>query len=436
MTDDRAHPNRSRSAAAFERAKRVLVGGVDSPVRTFAAVGGEPVFIRRAEGPNVYDVDGNRYVDLICSWGATILGHAHPAVVEAVRRAAADGLSFGACCEAEAELAETIVGAIPSMEQVRFVSSGTEATMSAIRLARAATGRSRIIKFTGCYHGHADCLLVAAGSGAATLGQPNSAGVPKAYAEHTLIVPYNALEATEGVLLAYGNDVAAVLVEPIAGNMGFVPPVEGFLAGLRELCDRCGALLIFDEVMTGFRVAWGGYQNVCGVRPDITCLGKVIGGGTPVAAYGGPRQIMRLVSPEGPMYQAGTLSGNPVAMSAGLAALRACREVGFYDALDAKCHMLTQTLVQSAARAGIAVHAQGLGGMFGLAFSDRIPRNLDDAQACDAKRFRAFFHAMLDRGVLLPPSPYEAMFITAAHDDSAIGHVLAAAEEAFRSAAA
>jgi len=411
------------------------VGGVNSPVRAFAAVGGSPLFIQRGEGPYLYDLDGNRFVDLICSWGAVILGHGPPAVLEAVRLAASDGLSFGACCEAETELAETITSAIAAIEQVRFVSSGTEATMSAIRLARAATGRTKIVKFTGCYHGHVDSLLVAAGSGAATLGKPDSAGVPPAFAETTLLAPYNGLSAVEGVLLAHGRDVAAILVEPIAGNMGFVAPVEGFLPGLRELCDRHGALLIFDEVMTGFRVGWGGYQTMCGVRPDITCLGKVIGGGMPVAAYGGPRSLMRHVSPEGPMYQAGTLSGNPVAMAAGLATLRLCREPNFYEALDARVRSLTRGLQQAATRAGLPLESIGVGAMFGLAITDRPIRNFDDARAWDHQRFARFFHAMLDRGVLLPPSPYEAMFISAAHDESVIGQVLGAAEDAFWSIA-
>jgi len=423
---------RRQSARLFDRAKAVLVGGVNSPVRAFRAVGGEPVFLERASGAHVFDVDGNRYVDLVGSWGPAILGHAHPAVVEAVQRAAADGLSFGACCTAEADLAEIIIGALPSMELVRLVSSGTEATMSTIRVARAATGRSRILKFVGCYHGHVDSLLVAAGSGAATFGVPDSAGVPAAMAELTLLAPYNDLGAVERVLATHGSEVAAILVEPIAGNMGYVEPVPGFLEGLRSLCDKRGCLLVFDEVMTGFRVAWGGYQNVCGVRPDMTCLGKVIGGGMPVAAYGGPRSIMELLSPLGPAYQAGTLSGNPVAMAAGIATLRLCGADRFYESLGAKTKRLAEGLRAAASDAGVALQTGSRGGMFGMYFSGRPVRNFDDAKACDHKRFAAFFRAMLDRGVWLPPSGYEAMFVSAAHDDEAISKILDAARESFR----
>jgi glutamate-1-semialdehyde 2,1-aminomutase len=426
---------RPRSIEAYERACRVLVAGVNSPVRAFRAVGGTPVFVDRAEGPYLFDVDGNRYVDLVGSWGSAIVGHAHPAVVEAVCRAAKNGLSFGACCAAESELAEIIVGALPSIEVLRFVNSGTEAAMSAIRLARAATGRSRIIKFIGCYHGHADSLLVAAGSGAATFGVPDSAGVPKAFAETTLPTPYNDLAAVERIMGEFGRDIAAILVEPIAGNMGYVEPVPGFLSGLRALCDRHGSLLIFDEVMTGFRVAWGGYQNVCGVRPDITCLGKVIGGGMPVAAYGGPRALMSLVSPMGPMYQAGTLSGNPVGMAAGTATLRLCEAVGFHDALHRKSTRLTDTLCALAADVGIAVQSGAQGGLMGISFSQRPVRNFTDAQACDHAIVAKFFHAMLDRGVWLPPSGYEAIFLSAAHDDDAIATVIESAKDAFRSMA-
>ncbi|UCG33309.1 MAG: glutamate-1-semialdehyde 2,1-aminomutase [Phycisphaerales bacterium] len=424
--------NRSKSAIGYERARRVLVGGVNSPVRAFRAVGGQPVFLERAEGAYVFDVDGNRYVDLVGSWGPAIVGHAHPAVVEAVREAAGRGLSFGACCAAEAELAEIIVGALPSVELIRFVNSGTEATMSAMRLARAATGRSRVVKFLGCYHGHVDALLVAAGSGAATFGVPDSAGVPPAVAETTLLAPYNDLGAVERIMEEHGQDAAAILVEPIAGNMGFVEPSEGFLEGLRGVCDRYGSLLVFDEVMTGFRVAWGGYQNVCGVRPDLTCLGKVIGGGMPVAAYGGPRSLMEMVSPLGPTYQAGTLSGNPVGMAAGLATLRVCREAGFYASLHEKAGRLAEGLRAAAREAGVAVQTGRHGGMFGVVFSDRRPRDFADVQACDHEAFARFFREMLDRGVWLPPSGYEAMFVSAAHDDAAIGQIIEAAGESFR----
>ncbi len=417
----------------MDRACRVLVGGVNSPVRAFRAVGGSPVMIDRALGPYLFDVDGNRYVDLVCSWGAIIAGHAHPAVVEAVRAAAAKGTSFGACCELETRLAEMIVSAIPSMELVRFVSSGTEATMSAIRLARAATRRDKILKFVGCYHGHVDSLLVAAGSGAATLGVPDSAGVPTAFAETTILASYNDLAAVEQVMEEHRGKVAAILVEPVAGNMGLVLPVEGFLAGLRSICDRHGALLIFDEVMTGFRVGWGGYQNVCGVRPDITCLGKVIGGGMPAAAYGGSRALMSVVSPLGPMYQAGTLSGNPVAMAAGIATLGLCRETGFYERLQASATRLTEGLRRAASDAGLTLQAAALGGMFGFSFSPRPVRDFADARACDHDLYAKFFHALLERGVFLPPSGYEAMFLSSAHDELVVGEVLEAAERAFGS---
>jgi glutamate-1-semialdehyde 2,1-aminomutase len=431
------HPiPRSRSAALFERARRVLVGGVNSPVRAFRAVGGEPVFVDRMEGAYVYDVDGTRYVDLVGSWGTAVVGHAHPAVVGAVAEAARRGLSFGACCAAEAELAELITAALPSIDVVRFVNSGTEATMSAIRLARAATGRTKILKFIGCYHGHVDGLLVAAGSGAATFGVPDSAGVPAGYAAETLLAPFNDLAEVERLLAHHGTDVAAVLVEPVAGNMGYVPPADGFLEGLRAQCDAHGALLVFDEVMTGFRVAWGGYQNVCGVRPDLTCLGKAIGGGLPVAAYGGPRALMERVSPSGPVYQAGTLSGNPLGMAAGIVTLTLCRADGFYDALERRATRLAEGLRRAAANAGITVQVGARGGMLGMALRDWPVRNFADAQACDHELFARFFRAMLDRGVWLPPSSYEAMFVSAAHDDTAIAHVIAAAGDAFRQAAA
>jgi glutamate-1-semialdehyde 2,1-aminomutase len=411
----------------------VLVGGVNSPVRSFRAVGGEPVFLERAEGAYVYDVDGHRYVDLVGSWGPAIAGHAHPAVVHTVRAAAAKGLSFGACCAAETELAEVIVAALPSVALVRFVNSGTEAALSAIRLARAATKRSLILKFLGCYHGHVDSLLVAAGSGAATFGVPDSAGVPAAVAGQTLLAPYNDLEAVERLMVQHGAEVAAIFVEPIAGNMGLVEPVAGFLGGLRALCDRHGSLLVFDEVMTGFRVAWGGYQNICGVRPDLTLLGKVIGGGMPVAAYGGPRALMEMVSPRGPVYQAGTLSGNPLGMAAGRTTLDICRRDGFYDGLQAKAVRLADGLRAAAATAGLTVQTAARGGMLGLALLDRPVRNFADAQACDHAQFARFFRAMLARGVWLPPSGYEAMFVSAAHDDAALAQVIEAAGESFRS---
>jgi glutamate-1-semialdehyde 2,1-aminomutase len=425
-------PPRPQSATLSERARALLVGGVNSPVRAFRAVGGEPVFVSRMEGAYVHDVDGNVYVDLVGSWGSAIVGHAHPDVVAAVQQAAARGLSFGASCAAEAELADLIVGAIPSVELVRFVNSGTEATMSAIRLARAATGRTKVVKFLGCYHGHVDGLLVAAGSGAATFGVPDSAGIPPSYAGETLLAPYNDLDAVKEVMVHHGSTVAAILVEPIAGNMGFVPPMPGFLEGLRALCDAHGSMLVFDEVMTGFRVAWGGWQTIAGVRPDLTCLGKAIGGGLPVGAYGGRRTLMELVSPLGPVYQAGTLSGNPLTMTAGIATLRLCQAGGFYDALAARTRRLAEGLRDAGARAGVPIQTGSAGGMFGLAFLDRPVRNFDDARAADHRRFARFFRAMLDRGIWLPPSGYEAMFVSGAHDDDVIARTLDAARDSLR----
>lgn len=426
---------RPRSAALFERACATLVGGVNSPVRAFRAVGGDPVFVERVEGAWVYDVDGNCYVDLVGTWGPAIVGHAHPAVVHAVQQAAAKGLSFGACCAAEAELAELIVQALPSVEMIRFVNSGTEACMSAIRLARAATSRAKILKFLGCYHGHVDALLVAAGSGAATFGVPDSAGVPQAFAQATLLAPYNDLTTVEQIMAQHGGDVAAIVIEPVAGNMGLVEPVEGFLAGLRKVCNQYGSLLVFDEVMTGFRVAWGGYQNLCGIEPDLTCLGKVIGGGLPVAAYSGRKDLMQQVSPLGPMYQAGTLSGNPLGMAAGIATLQLCRADGFYDQLASKAARIAEGFRSAAGKAGIKVQTGALGGMLGLALLDRPVRNFADAQAADHELYARFFQAMLDRGVWLPPSGYEAMFVSAAHDDAAIDVIIAAARESFLVAA-
>ena len=413
----------------YERASRVLVAGVNSPVRAFKSVGGSPVFVDRMEGPYVYDTDGNEYVDLVGSWGPAIVGHAHPEVVAAVQEAAARGLSFGACHSAEVELAEIVVGAFPGMEMLRFVNSGTEATMSAIRLARGATGRSRVLKFIGCYHGHVDGLLVAAGSGAATFGVPDSAGVPDSYAKETLLAPYNDLDAVERIMDDAGSEVAAILVEPVAGNMGYVEPVAGFLDGLRSLCDRHGSLLVFDEVMTGFRVAWGGYQNLCGAQPDLTCLGKVVGGGVPVAAYGGSKALMEQVSPLGPVYQAGTLSGNPLGMAAGIATLRLCGVDGFYESLQERASILTAGLQHAAATAGVAVQTGSIGGMLGMAFTEQPARNFVDAERCDHDLFARFFHAMLDRGVWLPPSGYEAMFISAAHDEESIERVVLEARE-------
>lgn len=426
---------RKRSAELYRTACDLLVGGVNSPVRAFRAVGGDPVFLDHAAGPYVFDADGNRYVDLVGSWGPAIVGHAHPAVVEAVQQAAARGLSFGACCAAEAELAGIITGALPSIERLRFVSSGTEAAMSAIRLARAVTKRSHILKFNGCYHGHADGLLVAAGSGAATFGEPDSAGVPREYARLTLLAEFNDLPAVERILSQHGKDIAAMLVEPVVGNMGFVSPAPGFLEGLRSICDRHGCLLVFDEVMTGFRVAWGGYQNHCGVRPDLTVLGKVIGGGMPVAAYGGPRKYMELLSPLGPAYQAGTLSGSPVGMAAGIATLQICQASGFYEGLEETAARVVASFESAARENGIPLQSGHHGGMFGVFFSNRPVRNFVDARAADHARFARFFRAMLDLGVWLPPSGYEAMFVSAAHDEEALKLIDQAVHAAFRNLA-
>lgn len=423
---------RSKSAKAFERAQRVLVGGVNSPVRAFKGVGGRPVFLERAEGPYVFDIDGNRYVDLVGSWGPAIVGHAHPAVVEAVQEAATNGLSFGACCPLETQLAEIILGAINSADLIRFVSSGTEAVMSSVRLIRAVTGRSKIIKFLGCYHGHSDGLLVASGSGASTLGVPDSAGVPSEIASLTLLAPFNDSVAVARIFAEHGSDIAGILVEPIAGNMGYIEPDAGFLEGLRQQCDQHGSLLVFDEVMTGFRVAWGGYQNVIDTRPDVTCFGKVIGGGMPVAAYAARREIMEHVSPLGPMYQAGTLSGNPLGMASGIATLEICKRPGFYESLHETATQLSVGLSAAAKSAGLSVQTAARGGMLGFAFADTPVRNYADAQACDHGLFGKFFHAMLDRSVWLAPSGYEAMFISSAHDEECVEQILGAAAESFR----
>ena len=424
--------NRTASNAAMDRARRVLVGGVNSPVRAFRAVGGEPVFLASASGAYVTDLDGNRYVDLVGSWGPMIAGHAHPDVVRAVAETAARSTSFGACCTLEADLAERIVDALPSIEMVRFVNSGTEATMSAMRLIRAVTGRSKVVKFTGCYHGHADGLLVAAGSGAATFGVPDSAGVAPEVAGLTLLAPYNDLDAVSRLFEEHPDQIAGILVEPVAGNMGFVQPGAGFLEGLRNLCDAHGGLLVFDEVMTGFRVAFGGYQNLCGVTPDVTCLGKTIGGGMPVAAYGASRAIMEHVSPVGPMYQAGTLSGNPVGMACGIATLDLAKQDGFYAGLDARTSRLADGLRRAADDAGCPVQVDHLGGMMGLYFSATPVTCYEEAARADHDRFARFFGEMLDRGVWLPPSGYEAFFVSAAHTDDDVDAVVDAAAEAFR----
>ena len=420
------------SWALFQRAQKVTPGGVNSPVRAGRAVGTDPLFISRAEGPYVFDVDGRRYVDLVGSWGPAIVGHAHPRVVEAVQRSAADGLSFGACHAGEIELAEIMISALPNVDMIRFVNSGTEAAMSALRLARAATGRDLILKFIGGYHGHVDSLLVAAGSGAATSGVPDSTGVPAAFAQTTRLAPYNDFSAVRHIMADCGDCIAAVIVEPIAGNMGMVKPAAGFLEALRSLTTANGALLIFDEVMTGFRVAWGGYQNICGVSPDITCLGKVIGGGMPVAAYGASRALMSLVSPLGSMYQAGTLSGNPLGMAAGRATLELCRVPGFYDALASKADTLCSGIESAAQNAAIDVQTCAAGGMFGLFFSQTPVEDFETAQACDHARYASFYRAMRNRGVWLPPSGYETMFVSSAHDEEALSQVIDAAHASLK----
>jgi glutamate-1-semialdehyde 2,1-aminomutase len=415
----------------FEDACRYIAGGVNSPVRAFRGVGGEPLFIRRARGAHVETEDGRRLIDYVGSWGPMILGHAHPDVIAAVTRRAADGLSFGAPTVIETELARKVVALMPSLELLRMVSSGTEATMSAIRLARGFTGRDRIVKFEGCYHGHADALLVKAGSGALTLGIPDSAGVPAAVAANTITLPYNDHAALASCFADAGSEVACVIVEPVAGNMNCVPPAPGFLALLRELCTRHGALLIFDEVMTGFRVASGGAQALYGVKPDLTTLGKIIGGGMPVGAFGGRREIMERLAPLGPVYQAGTLSGNPVAMAAGLATLAAISKPGFHAQLEAATRRLVDGLSATARDAGVAFSANHVCGMFGLFFAAGPVTNYREVMASDAARFRKFFHAMLAEGVYLAPSPYEAGFISAAHGEAEISATVEAAARVF-----
>ncbi len=415
-----------RSRQLFRRARRVIPGGVNSPVRAFGSVGGVPRFVDHARGARIFDVDGNEYIDYVGSWGPMILGHAAPPVLRALRAALKRGTSFGAPTESETQLAELICGALPSVEQVRMVSSGTEATMSALRLARAVTGRSRILKFEGCYHGHADSLLVGAGSGVATLGIPGSPGVPQAFTELTVQAPFNALDAVQGAFERWRDEIACVIVEPVAGNMGMVAPEPGFLPGLRELCDRYGALLIFDEVMTGFRVAWGGAQRLFDVKPDLTCLGKVVGGGLPAAAYGGRRELMEQMAPEGPVYQAGTLSGNPLAMAAGAETLRELARPGSYEKLGALADQLATGLREAAAEVEIPLCSQSLGGMFGFFFHAGPVHDFEQARQADAACFQRFFRGMLKRGVYLAPSPFEAGFVSLAHRPADLRATLAA----------
>ncbi len=421
----------SRNEALFLRAQRTIPGGVNSPVRAFRSVGGTPRFVARAEGARVWDADGKAYVDYVGSWGPAIAGHAHPAIVEAVREAALKGLSFGAPTESEVDMAELLCELLPSMEMVRLVSSGTEATMSAIRLARGFTGRDAIVKFEGCYHGHADSLLVKAGSGLLTFGNPSSGGVPADFAKHTIVLDYNDLDGVEQVFKARGGEIAAVIVEPVAGNMNLVKPAPGFLEGLRRLCTEHGAVLIFDEVMTGFRVGPQGVQGLYGITPDLTTLGKVIGGGMPVGAFGGRRDIMEQIAPLGPVYQAGTLSGSPVAVAAGLASLRLTREPGFYERLSARTRALTDGLSSAAREAGVTFSADALGGMFGVYFSAAVPTSFADVMASDRERFNRFFHAMLEAGHYFAPSAFEAGFVSAAHSEADIADTVAAARKVF-----
>jgi len=422
---------KSRNETLFELSQQVIPGGVNSPVRAFRSVGGTPVFFARAQGAHFWDVDGKRYIDYVGSWGPLVLGHAHPSVVEAVRRAAERGLSYGAPTEAEYEMAKLLTELLPSLELVRLVSSGTEATMTAIRLARGFTGRSRIIKFEGCYHGHADALLVKAGSGALTFGVPSSAGVPPEVTAHTLVLDYNDLAGVQHAFEAQGTEIAAVIVEPIVGNMNLLLPVPGFLEGLRDLCTRYGAVLIFDEVMTGFRVGPQGVQGLQHIRPDLTTLGKVVGGGMPLGAVGGRREIMECIAPLGPVYQAGTLSGNPVAVAAGLATLRVIQEPGFFDALAAVARSLTEGLARTARAAGVSFCAQAVGGMFGLYFAQQPPQTFAEVMACDREAFNRFFHAMLDAGVYFAPSAFEAGFVSAAHTTADVETTVGAAQRVF-----
>ncbi|QTN24179.1 glutamate-1-semialdehyde 2,1-aminomutase [Rhizobacter sp. AJA081-3] len=425
------------NAGLFARAQKVIPGGVNSPVRAFRAVGGTPRFIARAHGAYMVDAEGKRYIDYIGSWGPMILGHGHPAVLEAVKKAADDGFSFGAPTEREIELAEEILSLVPSMEQLRLVSSGTEAAMSALRLARGATGRSYIVKFEGCYHGHADALLVKAGSGLATFGHPTSAGVPPEVVQHTMVLEYNNLAQIEEAFSLHGKDIACVMIEPIAGNMNFVRASVPFMTKLRELCTKHGALLVFDEVMTGFRVALGSAQSlyaklIPGFTPDLSVFGKVIGGGMPLAAFGGKRAVMEQLAPLGPVYQAGTLSGNPVATACGLATLREIRKPGFYEALGAKTKTLVDGLLGAAREAGVPMVGDREGGMFGFFFADQLPQNYPAVIATDKERFNAFFHAMLESGVYFAPALYEAGFVSAAHSADDISATVAAAARCLR----
>jgi len=420
----------SLSEQLMERARRVIPGGVNSPVRAFNGVGGTPPFIERAEGAFLYDVDGKAYIDYVGSWGPMICGHANPEIIEAVQQAATKGLSFGAPTEPEIEMAERICNILPAMDQVRMTNSGTEATMSAIRLARGHTGRDKIVKFEGCYHGHGDSLLVKAGSGALTLGVPSSPGIPASLAEHTLTLEYNNPQQVENLFNEMGDQIACIIIEPVAGNMNCIPPVPGFLETLREQCSRHGSVLIFDEVMTGFRVGLTGAQGRYGIEPDLTTLGKVIGGGMPVGAFGGKREIMQKLAPAGPVYQAGTLSGNPIAMAAGLKNLEIVSQPGFYEDLERKTGLLVDGIVAAARDTGVAMTSNRVGAMFGLFFTDQPEvRSFADVGRCDIDAFKVFFHGMLDRGVNLAPSAYEAGFVSSAHSDELLQQTIDIAAE-------
>lgn len=420
----------------FERAQHSIPGGVNSPVRAFKSVGGTPRFIARAEGAYIWDVEGTQYIDYLGSWGPAIVGHSHPEVVKAIQEAAVNGLSFGAPTEAEVLLAEKISELLPSIEQVRLVSSGTEATMSAIRLARGFTNRRKIIKFEGCYHGHSDSLLVKAGSGLLTFGNPSSAGVPEEFVSHTIVLEYNNLDAVKQAFTEVGNDIACIIVEPIAGNMNLIKPKAGFLEGLREVCTQYGALLIFDEVMTGFRAGPKGVQGLTGIKPDLTTLAKVIGGGMPVGAFGGRRDIMQCIAPLGAVYQAGTLSGNPLSVAAGLKTLDILNRPGFYEQLTTSTNALVAGLCEKAAKYGVPFSADSVGGMFGIYFRETIPTSFAEVQNSNVEAFKIFFHAMLDEGVHLAPSAFEAGFVSACHNDKVLTDTFIAADKAFAKVAA